>query len=113
MAEEKNAKTNGTRTVALNVRLKPAEHNHLPVVANYSHVHVAQGIAHVNFGFIEPSLLLEMGTRSRKGESLPQNMEGSLATRVALPLDALLRLQEQLSQVLSALNGKLSAFPKS
>jgi hypothetical protein len=81
MAEEKNAKTNGTRTVALNVRLKPAEHNHLPVVANYSHVHVAQGIAHVNFGFIEPSLLLEMGTRSRKGESLPQNMEGSLATR--------------------------------
>jgi len=113
MAEEIKGKTNGARTVALYVQLKPADPTHLPVVANYTNVHVAQGMAHVNFGFIEPSLLIEMGARSRKGEWLPQSMEGSLATRVMLPLAALLRLQQQLSQVLSALNGKLPAAPES
>jgi hypothetical protein len=113
MAEEIKGMTNGVRTVALNVRLKRTDPTHLPVVANYTNVRVAQGMAHVNFGFIEPSLLIAMGARARKGESVPQSMEGFLATRVVLPIDALLRLQQQLSQVLSALNGELPVAPES
>jgi hypothetical protein len=109
LAEEINANKNGTRTVTLNVRLKSPEHTDLPVVSNYTDVRVAQGVAYVNFGFVEPALLMEVGKCSQKGETVPQHIEGSLTTRVALPLDALLRLQQQLSQLLSGMSRKPSA----
>jgi hypothetical protein len=108
MADETNVKANGTRAITVNVRLKPTDHANVPVVANYTDARVAQGIAHVNFGFVEPALLMEVGKRSQKGETAPKLIEGSLTTRVALPLEALLRLQQQLSQVLMGLNEKLS-----
>jgi hypothetical protein len=103
LAEDINANTNGTKTVALNVRLKSAEHVNLPIVSNYTDVHVAQGIAYVNFGFLEPAMLTEVGKHARKGEAVPKHIEGSLTTRVAIPLDSLLRLQQQLTQVLANL----------
>lgn len=106
MAEETNVKTNGTNAITLHVRLKPAGHAQLPVVANYSDVQIAQGIAHLNFGFVEPALLMEVGKRSRKGEATPKFIEGSLTTRVAIPLDSLVRLQQQLTQVLADLQGR-------
>ena len=108
MADEINTKRNGTRTVPLNVRLKPVDHTNLPVVANYTDVNIAQGIAYLNFGFIEPAQLIEVGKQSQHDGTVPKYMEGSLMTRVALPLDTLLRLQQQLSQVLMGLNEKLS-----
>ena len=43
--------------IALKARLKPVEHSNLPHQANYSNVGVAQGIAYLDFGFIEPALL--------------------------------------------------------
>jgi hypothetical protein len=107
MADEMNTKTNGTRTIALNVRLKPAEHINLSVVANYTDINVSQGIAYLNFGFIDPALLTEVGKKSQNGETVPKHMECSLVTRVALPLDGLLRLQQELSQLFVRLH-KLS-----
>jgi hypothetical protein len=108
LAEEINANKNGARTVTLNVRLKSAEHTELPVVSNYTDVHVAQGIAYVNFGFLEPGMLTEVGKHARNGEAVPKHIEGSLTTRVAIPLDSLLRLQQQLTQVLANLQQGLA-----
>ena len=108
MANEINAKTNGTKTIALNVRLKPVDHTNLPVVANYTDVNVAQGIAYLNFGFIEPAQLIEVGKQSQHDGTVPKHMEGTLMTRVVLPLHSLLRLQQQLSQTLVGLSEKVS-----
>lgn len=105
MAEGINTNANGTRTVTLNVRLKSAEHTSLPIVANYTDAHVGQGIAYLNFGFIEPGMLREVGKRSQKEDTAPKHIEGSLTTRVAIPLDSLFRLQEQLSHIIIRLKG--------
>ena len=99
---ESNTKT------TLNVRLRPAEHTDLPVIANYTDINVMQGIAYLNFGFIEPALLIEVGKQSPNGGAVPKHMDGSLMTRVALPLHSLLRLQQQLSQTLVGLSEKVS-----
>ena len=42
---------------AVSVRLHPVEQSDQPIMANCSTVSVAQGIAYLDFGFIEPALL--------------------------------------------------------
>jgi hypothetical protein len=42
---------------------------------------------------------------AREGKEVPKSLDGRLAVRLALPLDALLRLQQQLQQVLTGLRG--------
>ena len=106
MSEELGTMTKGSSAIALNVRLKPVEHTDQPVLANYTYAGTTQGVAYVDFGFIEPALLGAILQRAHKGESLPKSVEGSLATRVALPLDALIRLQQQLTQILIGLKRK-------
>jgi len=93
------------KVVALNVRLSPVNHSDQPVSANYTTVGVAQGIAYLDFGFIEPSALATVARTAREGKEMPKSLDGKLAVRVALPLDALLRLQQQLQLVLTGLRG--------
>lgn len=93
------------KTVALNVRLVPREQSDQPVLANYSAVSLAQGLAYVEFGFIEPALLGAVGRAVRDGKTMPKGVQGKLASRVALPLDALVRLEQQLRQVIIGLQG--------
>jgi hypothetical protein len=45
------------QTIDLNVRLKPIESSADPRATNYTNVGVAQGIAYLDFGFIEPTFL--------------------------------------------------------
>ena len=45
------------KVLALNVRLKSNDSSAHPRATNYTNVGVAQGIAYVDFGFIEPALL--------------------------------------------------------
>jgi hypothetical protein len=99
-------KTDATQAMALNVRLKATDNTSTPVIANYTRVGVAQGVAYVDFGFIEPVLLGVVAQRAKNGDSLPKHMDASVTTRVALPIDALARLQQQLSQIVSGVNGK-------
>lgn len=91
MTEENNSKPNGTQSVTLKVRLKSNGHGDQPILANYSTIGVAQGLAHVDFGFIEPPVIAAVMRRAQTGGALPKHLEGKLATRVALPLDAVLR----------------------
>ena len=90
-------------TIALNVRLKPVDHSHLPHQANYSNVGVAQGIAYLDFGFIEPILLAAIAKTAKDGQSAPKGLEGHLVTRVAMSVDVLARLHQQIQQVLVSL----------
>ena len=68
--------------------------------------HVAQGIAYLDFGFIEPRLLGAVMRAVQANGPMPKAVQGRLASRVALPLDALVRLHQQLQQVLVGLRGR-------
>ena len=92
--------TNGT-TVALNVRLKPSESSAHPRATNYTNVGVAQGIAYLDFGFIEPALLAAIAKTAKDGQAAPKGLEGHLVTRVAMDIGSLARLQQQIQQVLA------------
>jgi hypothetical protein len=111
MADGNRPEQHGEKAMAVNVRLKTVDQSDQPALVNYTHVGLAQGLAYVDFGFLEPALLGAVVQRSMKGEALPKQLEGVRAARVALPLDALVRLHQQLQQVLVSLqpqNPKLS-----
>jgi hypothetical protein len=89
-------------TIALNVRLKPSESSAHPRAANYTNVGIAQGIAYLDFGFIEPALLAAVAKTAKDGQAAPKGLEGHLVTRVAMDVGSLTRLQQQIQQVLAS-----------
>jgi len=91
------------KTIELNVRLKPSESSAHPRATNYTNVGVAQGIAYVDFGFIEPTLLAAITKIAKDGPAAPKGLEGTLVTRVAMGVDVLARLHQQIQQVLVGL----------
>jgi hypothetical protein len=88
------------QTIALNVRLKPSEPSAHPRATNYTNVGVAQGIAYLDFGFIEPTLLAAIAKTAKDGQAAPKVLEGTLVTRAAMSVDVLARLHQQIQQVL-------------
>ncbi len=90
-------------TIALNVRLKPSDSSAHPRAANYTNVGVAQGIAYLDFGFIEPALLAAIAKTAKDGQAAPKGLDGHLVTRVAMDISALARLHQQIQQVLVGL----------
>jgi hypothetical protein len=90
-------------TFAMNVRLKPSESSAHPSATNYTNVGVAQGIAYLDFGFIEPTLLAAVAKTAKDGQAVPKGLEGSLVSRVAMSADVLARLHQQIQQVLVGL----------
>jgi hypothetical protein len=91
------------KAITLNVRLKPSESSAHPRATNYTNVGVSQGIAYVDFGFIEPSLLASVAKTAKDGQPAPKGLEGALVTRVAMSVDVLARLHQQIQQVLVGL----------
>lgn len=103
MAVGSSSKQIGNKSVAVNVRLKSLGDADQPTLANYSHVSLAQGLAYVDFGFLEPGLLSAVAQRAQKGETLPKQLDGTRIVRLALPFDAVIRLHQQLQQVVASL----------
>ena len=64
---------------------------------------MAQGIAHVDFGFIEPAVLAAIVKTAKDSQADPKGLDGHFVIRVAMPLDALMRLHQQIQQVLGGL----------
>jgi hypothetical protein len=100
------------QTIALNVRLKPSESSAHPRVTNYAKVGVAQGIAYLDFGFIEPALLAAIAKTAKDGQAAPKGLDGALVTRVAMSVDVLARLHQQIQQVLVSLRDARQLKPK-
>jgi hypothetical protein len=91
------------KTISLNVRLKPSESSAQPRATNYTNVGVAQGIAYVDFGFIEPTVLAAIAKTTKDGQAAPKGLQGHLVTRVAMSVDVLARLHQQIQQLLVGL----------
>ena len=100
------------QTIAVNVRLKPSESSAHPRATNYTNVGVAQGIAYVDFGFIEPTLLAAVAKTAKNGQAAPKGLEGTLVTRLAMGVDVLARLHQQIQQVLVGLREARQRKPK-
>ena len=69
------------QTIALNARLKPSESSAHPRATNYTNVGVAQGIAYLDFGFIEPTLLAAIAKMAKDGQGAPKGLEGARQPR--------------------------------
>ena len=85
----------------LGLRLAPVEGSDQPVFANVCSVNVSPGVAFIDFGFLEPAMLAALPRVARSGGKLPERIEGKLAVRVALGVEALASLHQQLGRVLS------------
>jgi len=70
---------------------------------NYTNVGVAQGIAYMDFGFIEPGLLGAIAQTAKDGNVTPKVIEGQFVTRMAIGIDVLARLHQQIQQILVGL----------
>ena len=74
------------KIIALNVRLKSSESSVNPRATSHTNVGLAQGIAHADFGFIEPALLAAIAKTAKDGQAVPKGLDGTLVTRVATGL---------------------------
>ena len=99
-------------TIALNVRLKHSESSAHPRAANYSNVGISQGIAYLDFGFIEPAQLAAVAKTAKDGQAAPKGLDGHLITRVAMDVSTLTRLQRQIQQVSMGLGNARQQKPK-
>ena len=99
--------------MALNIiRLNPSEPSAHPKAANYTNVGIAQGMAYLDFGFIEPALLAAIAKTAKDGQVAPKGLDGHLVTRVAMDVGALARLHQQIQQVLVGLQAAQKPKPK-
>ncbi|OUL98745.1 hypothetical protein [Variovorax sp. JS1663] len=96
------------------IRLVPADGSDQPVLSNYATVQVAPAMVYLDFGFIEPGLIAALQATVRTNGTLPERINGRLATRVALSMDVLQALHTQLGAVIegvtSAAQQQLAAY---
>ena len=100
------------QTITLNVCLKPNESSAHPRATNYTNGAVAQGLAYLDFGFIEPSLLAAIAKTVKGGQPAPKGLEGHLVTRVSMGVDVLARLHQQIQKALVGLRDARQGKPK-
>jgi hypothetical protein len=101
-----------TRNIGLNVRLTPAGDSDRPVFSNFTNVNVAPGTVFVDFGFLEPGVLSALPQMVREGNKLPETINGRLSVRVAMGLDAMANLHQQLTRVINGLNAAAAEAQK-
>lgn len=92
-------------TATFNVLLKPSDSSAHPLAANYTNVALVQGIACVDFGFIESALLAAIVKTAKEKQAVPHTVEAHLVTRVAMDIGVLARLHQQIGQVLGSVSG--------
>jgi hypothetical protein len=100
------------KTIALNARLKPGESLAHPRATNYTNVAVAQGIAYLDFGFIEPTLLAAIAKTAKDGQAAPKGLEGAFVTLVARNVDMFEPLHQQVQRILAGLRDTLQPKPR-
>ena len=107
MAESKTQSAAAGKTIEL--RLTPVEGSDRPITTNTSTVQLAPGMAYIDFGFIEPSVLASLPRIAQQGGEMPKGINGRLAARMVMGFDALAQLQQQLTQAMGELKKAASA----
>ena len=100
------------RNIGLGVRLAPSGDSDRPVFSNFTNVNVAPGTVFIDFGFLEPGVLSALPQMVREGSKLPEAINGRLSVRVAMGLDAMANLHQQLTRVIAGLNAAAAEAQK-
>ena len=80
----------------LGLRLQSANQSDQPVFSNFTTVQGAPGMVFLDFGFLEPATLPSLARLAKSGGKMPESINGRLACRVVLGLDAAMQLTRQL-----------------
>jgi hypothetical protein len=91
------------RGLQLGLRLQPVDASDQPLFSNFTVVQGAPGVVFVDFGFLEPAALPGLARLAKSGGKMPESINGKLACRVVLGLDAAAQLTRQLEQHLKSL----------
>jgi hypothetical protein len=87
----------------LGLRLQPVAASDQPLFSNFTVVQGAPGVVFVDFGFLEPAALPGLARLAKSGGKMPASINGKLACRVVLGLDAAAQLTRQLEHHLKSL----------
>lgn len=96
----------------LRINLVPADQSDKPVLSNYAVVRVTPGLVYLDFGFIDPGVLPALNAAVGKGQKPPEQINARLAVRVALGIDTLALLQQQISGVVQGLQEQRQTMDK-
>lgn len=99
-------------SIGLKVQLTPSDSSAHPRVANYTTIGVAQGMAYLDCGFIEPAVLASVAKTAKDGPAAPKRLGGHLVARVAMDVNALAHLHQQIQQVLVGVRDARKPQPK-
>jgi hypothetical protein len=97
------------RNEGVAVRLVPGGAGDSAVVANYVAVNPSHGLVYIDFGFLDPGLLLAVQRLLQEGKELPEVVNGRLASRMALSYDVVVQLYGQLVQLLAGMQKQQEA----
>jgi hypothetical protein len=109
MAENSNA---ARERHSLRINLVAANDSDQPVLSNYAVVRVTPGLVYLDFGFIDPGVLPALNAAVGKGQKPPEQINARLAVRVALGVDTLAQLQQQIGSVLQGIQSQRQAMEK-
>ena len=85
------------------IRLRAEDHAAQPLFANFTGVQGAPGMVFIDFGFLEPRVLPSVLRRAQGAGQVPEAVNGRLAARVVLGMDAAVQLAQQLQGHLRSL----------
>jgi hypothetical protein len=101
-----------SRSAQMRLNLKAVEHADQPVFSNFTTVQGAPGMVFVDFGFLEPAMLPGLARLAQSGGKMPEQVNGRLACRVVLGMEAATQLARQLEQHLHRLSSESEARSK-
>jgi hypothetical protein len=103
----------GAKRIGPGIRLIPVEDSDQPVLANYTMLNIAPGMAFIDFGFLEPAMLSALPQIAKQGGKMPESVNGKLTVRVALGFDSLANLHQQMGRILVGLTAAAAEQKKS
>ncbi len=110
-ASTNSAASEGAAPVQIGLRLRASDNSGRAIVSNISSVHLSSGMAFIDFGFVEQSVLSEAARAARTAGDGKQMADGRLECRIAMGLGDVAQLARQLQQMLADANRRPGTAP--
>ncbi len=99
------AKSPQPHAVKVNIKMQQGEHTGQPIYSNITSVQGGQGVALVDFGFLDPQTINALNQMAKSGgQTQNQTVNARMSCRLALSVEAANQLTRQLTQLLQ--NGR-------
>lgn len=98
-----------THALQVGVRLRAVDHSDRAIVANISAVQPGSGMVFIDFGFIEQHAIAALGKHALNGEKTPEVLDARLECRIAMSMENLAQLAQQLNQLFASVKPRPAA----